>query len=29
MDVSFQGTDASHLDEAMGLATTFAQMKLR
>ncbi|XP_011022066.1 PREDICTED: alanine--tRNA ligase [Populus euphratica] len=24
-----QGTDASHLDEAMGLATTFAQMKLR
>ncbi|KAL3591736.1 hypothetical protein D5086_010376 [Populus alba] len=24
-----QGTDASHLDEAMGLATSFAQMKLR
>ncbi|KAJ6682416.1 ALANYL-TRNA SYNTHETASE [Salix koriyanagi] len=24
-----QGTDASHLDEAIGLATTFAQMKLR
>ena len=27
--VSYQGTDASHVNEAMDLATSFASMKLR